>query len=414
MTVKKGLKTLVENNPDFSNQGLENAINEIKSLTAPSFVAKTFDLDTAITNNTVLTDSQKNDAKDTINNQPHLNIGRMLNDVVRHTDTILDGTIVFLQNPDTEDVATFLEILQTVQALQTMIPDLFGVSPAAKNRSVNDHLGSLNGVFTETTDSTTAPFVSIKAQVETLGRYTVSAYTDLANAIDDLKTFVDGVVSDSTDFQTSLDNRVNEVATQFTAVNTALGTDTLQTITRDQLISDRDRVVSQTNLETSNLSGIRTYVETLNDNISYTTLAESDDLRALMGRISQNSNWKAYFENYVKNANSLNPIFTTNTDSDKASVIEQVLIARGLPDVLDYLDIDAVLAKATRDERIDTAGFDRLTTTEAIGKCCEQLNLSTTGSVFDQSKILLDNLNQRDRDVIAGELDLNEDADTLD
>lgn len=414
MTVKKGLKTLVENNPDFGNQGLENAINEIKSLTAPSFVAKTFDLDTAITNNTVLTDSQKNDAKDTLNNQPHLNIGRMLNDVVRHTDTILDGTIVFLQNPDTEDVATFLEILQTVQALQTMIPDLFGVSPAAKNRSVNDHLGSLNGVFTETTDSTTAPFVSIKAQVEALGRYTVSAYTDLANAIDDLKTFVDGVVSDSTDFQTSLDNRVNEVATQFTAVNTALGTDTLQTITRDQLISDRDRVVSQTNLETSNLSGIRTYVETLNDNISYTTLAESDDLRALMGRISQNSNWKAYFENYVKNANSLNPIFTTNTDSDKASVIEQVLIARGLPDVLDYLDIDAVLAKATRDERIDTAGFDRLTTTEAIGKCCEQLNLSTTGSVFDQSKILLDNLNQRDRDVIAGELDLNEDADTLD
>jgi len=222
------------------------------------------------------------------------------------------------------------------------------------------------------------------------------------------------VVSDSTDFQTSLDNRVNEVATQFTAVNTALGTDTLQTITRDQLISDRDRVVSQTNLETSNLRGIRTYVETLNDNISYTTLADSDDLRALMGRISQNSNWKAYFENYVKNANSLNPIFTTNTDSDKASVIEQVLIARGLPDVLDYLDIDAVLAKATRDERIDTAGFDRLTTTEAIGKCCEQLNLSTTGSVFDQSKILLDNLNQRDRDVIAGELDLNEDADTLD
>ena len=32
MTVKKGLKTLVESTPNFSNQALENAINDIKNI----------------------------------------------------------------------------------------------------------------------------------------------------------------------------------------------------------------------------------------------------------------------------------------------------------------------------------------------------------------------------------------------
>ena len=32
MAVNKGLKTLAENTPDFSNQALENAINEIKNV----------------------------------------------------------------------------------------------------------------------------------------------------------------------------------------------------------------------------------------------------------------------------------------------------------------------------------------------------------------------------------------------
>ena len=32
MTVNKGLKTLVNSTPDFSNQALENAINDIKNI----------------------------------------------------------------------------------------------------------------------------------------------------------------------------------------------------------------------------------------------------------------------------------------------------------------------------------------------------------------------------------------------
>ena len=108
MTVKKGLSSLVNATPDFSNQALENAVNQLKI----GWVAKTFTLDTAIKNNSVLTTTQKNNARLTINNQPHLNIGRYINDALDHTGTILDGTIVHLANPDAEDPATFLEILR--------------------------------------------------------------------------------------------------------------------------------------------------------------------------------------------------------------------------------------------------------------------------------------------------------------
>ena len=161
MTVNKGLKALSSTTPDFSNQGLENAINELKI----GWVTKSFQLDSAIASNTVLTTSQKNDLKDTINNIAYLNVGRYLGDMVRHTNTQLDGTIVFLANPDIEDTADFLEILQTVQSLQTLIPSLYGVSADEKSRSVNDHLGILNNIFLETEDSSDPVFTSLKNSI---------------------------------------------------------------------------------------------------------------------------------------------------------------------------------------------------------------------------------------------------------
>ena len=62
--INKGLKSLSESSPNFSNQALENAINELKI----GWITKSINLDNAITNNSVLTSSQKNDVKDTINN----------------------------------------------------------------------------------------------------------------------------------------------------------------------------------------------------------------------------------------------------------------------------------------------------------------------------------------------------------
>ena len=87
MAVNKGLKSLVEATPNFSNQALENAINDIKNIDKDDgyqWIKSTFDMDTAIRDNTVLTTSQKNDAIETLNaSYPYLQIGLYLNDIIR-------------------------------------------------------------------------------------------------------------------------------------------------------------------------------------------------------------------------------------------------------------------------------------------------------------------------------------------
>ena len=74
-------------------------------------------------------------------------------------------------------------------------------------------------------------------------------------------------------------------------------------------------------------------------------------LRNIMIRVSQNTNWKQYFIDYEKNQADLNPIYTTSTDSDKSALIDQVLAASGLPDVLDAIDLEAVANKALSSSR---------------------------------------------------------------
>ena len=409
MTVNKGLSSLANKSPNFSNQGLENAVNELKI----GWVIKSFSLDQAINDNTVLTDSQKNDLKDLINNVPHLNVGRVLNDLIRHTNTIIDGTIVFLANPDTEDTADFLEILQTVQSIQTLIPSLYGVSAAEKSRSVNDHLGSLNNIFLETEDSSEPVFTTYKSAISFISNASLGTETALENAYDNLTAFLASVVADSTDFQQTLDTFGTAVATAHTNFNNALASEPYLT-KRTQLIDSREAVNVQVNLETSNLSGIRTFVESVTDYQSYIALAEDPDLRRLMTRISQTPEFVTYFENYVENFNAMNPVYNVSQDSDKATVIDQVLASSGLPDVLDFYDLQAVADKSQRDDRIDTKGYANLTVEQQITKSCEQVGLVVSGrSIYDQSERLLKNMNQHDRDKVAQSLDLNEDNNTL-
>jgi len=409
MTVNKGLSSLANSNPNFSNQGLENAINELKI----GWVIKGSQLDTDIQNNTVLTTSQKNDLKDTIHNVQYLNLGRVFGDLVRHTNTILDGTVVFLQNPDTEDTADFLEILQTVQSIQGLIPNIYGVSAAEKSRSVNDHLGTLNNIFSETEDSSTPVFTSLKESITLIADANLAQETALETAYDNLKNFINSVVADSTDFQQTLDTFATAVATAHTNFNTALNTEPYLT-KRTQLATDKEKITVQVALETANLSGIRTYVQSITDYQSYVGLADDNDLRKLMTRISQTPEWITYFENYLQNFNSLNPVYTTGPDSDKQSVIDAIYTNSGLPDVRDSLDIISVAAKAKRDSRIDTAGFDALTDAQIITKASEQLGITTANrTIYTQSESLLNNMNQHDRDEIARALDLNQSANTL-
>ena len=409
MTVNKGLLSLVESTPNFSNQALENAVETLKV----GWVIKSSQLDTAIQDNTVLTTSQKNDLKDDINNIAHLNLGRVLGDLVRHSATIIDATIIPLTDADNPTPATFLEILQQVQSIQGLVPELYGVPASDKKRSVNDHLGTLNNIFTQTSDSTAPVFTTLLESINFVVNGDLATETALETAYDNLKNFINGVVADSTDFQQTLDGFATAVATAHTNLNTALASEPYLTH-RNRLIETREAINVQVSLENSNLVGIESYVESLSNNISFSSLAEDTDLRILMATVAQDKNWQTYFENYDTEKSNLNPLYTTDTDSDKSSVIDQVLADSGLPDVTDPTDFDAVANKAKRDTRIDTANFDRFTVETQITKSCQQLGITTANRTIGAlAKTLLNNMNSQDRDNIANQLDLNESASTL-
>lgn len=409
MTVNKGLKSIAESSPDFSNQALENAITELKL----GWVLKSSDLDTAIQDNTVLTTSQKNDLKDDINNIAHLNMGRVLGDLIRHSASIVDGTIIPLDDATNPTSATFLDILQNVQSVQGLVPEIFGVPASEKSRSVNDHLGTLNNMFTKTEDSTAPVFTTLKESIQSLVNAELPTETALETAYDNLKNFINSVTDDSTDFQQTLDGFATAVATAHTNFNNALASEPYLTH-RNRLIEMREKINVQVALENTNLVGLDTYIDTLSNNISYSALAEDASLRGLMATVAQNKQWQTYFENYEEEKGNLNPIYNTDTDSDKSAVIDQVLADSGLPDVTDSTDFDAVASKARRDARIDTANFDRFTAEQIIEKSCVQLGITTANRTISAlSGSLLRNMNQHDRDTIASQLDLNESADTI-
>ena len=423
MPIKKGLTSLVNSTPNFSNQALENAINEIKAIDKDDghqFILSQFSVDAAIHDNTVLTTSQKNDILETLYaEQPHLHIGRYLSDVIRHTNTILDGTIVFLANPDTEDTASFLEILSTVQAIQNLIPDLYGVPASEKSRDVNDHLGTLNNKFLETEDSSAPVFTRLKEimqLIDTTSRAnTVSglnlAVTNVAVGNNNLTTFLNGLVADSTDFQQSLDNMVTLAANKYGTLQTRLSEIAGDPTT--DLIAIKEEINTQVALEKSNLAAIRTYTQTLNDVFTYTTLAENQETRELMTRIAQNPNWIAYFRDYEVNSAALNPVYELLPGETRSSAIDRLLADAGLPDVLDSVDLEAVAGKAKNDPRVDTKNFDRLTVEQQITNACKQLGISVENrTILNQSDSLLNNLNKQDRDAVEKALDLNSATDS--
>ena len=215
MTVNKGLLSLVENVPNFSNQALENAVDTLKV----GWVSKSSILDTNIQNNTVLTTTQKNDLKNDINNIAHLNMGRVLGDLLRHSASIIDATIVPVPADETQ-TETFLGILQNVQTVQGLIPELYGVTASDKSRTVNDHLGTLNNVFVTTEDSTAPVFTSLLESINFIVTANLATETALETAYDNLSNFINGVVGDSTDFQQTLDTFATAVATAHTGGRT--------------------------------------------------------------------------------------------------------------------------------------------------------------------------------------------------
>ena len=115
MTINQGLLSLVNSSPNFSNQALENAINVLKNISG-GFITKTFEVDTAIDDNTVLTTTQKNDVKATINARPYLNFGRYLNIWTPSVDEKKLDSTINIKNFTTKRLA----FKPTRKALSTM------------------------------------------------------------------------------------------------------------------------------------------------------------------------------------------------------------------------------------------------------------------------------------------------------
>ena len=410
MTVNKGFLSLVNSSPNFSNQALENSVNALKI----GWVAKSSTLDSVIATNAVLTTSQKTDLKSNINNVTHINLGRVFGDLIRHSATIIDATIIPLQDDVSNPTpSTFLEILQNVQTIQGLVPELFGVPASEKGRSVNDHLGTINNIFVDSPDSTKPVFTVLGEAIQAIVDADLATETALETAYTNLINFINGVVADSTDFQETLDNFATAVATAHTNLNNALAAEPLLTH-RNSLINMREKINVQITLENSNLVGIINYVDTLSNNIGFATLAEDATLRRLISKVAQNKNWQTYFEDYETNKNNLNSLYLTDTPSDNESLIDKVLADSGLPDVTDGSNFTAVANKAKRDSRIDTAGYDRLSVEKQIIDSCKQLGITTANrTILSLSNTLLRNMNQNDRNEIQKQLDLNESASTL-
>ena len=409
MTVNKGFLSLVNSSPNFSNQALENAVNSLKI----SWVDKSSTLDSVIATNAVLSTSQKTDLKSDVNNVSHINLGRVFGDLIRHSATIIDASIIPLDDASNPTPSTFLELLQNVQTIQGLIPELYGVPASDKGRSVNDHVGTINNIFVDTEDSTRPVFTVLQEAIQAIVDADLATETALETAYTNLINFINGLEADSTDFQQSLDTFATAVATAHTNFNDALASEPLLTY-RNSLVAMREKINVQVTLENSNLTGIINYIETLTNNIGFATLAEDATLRRLMSKVAQNKNWQTYFEDYETNKDNLNGLYDTDTPSDNESVIDQVLADSGLPDVTDSSDFESVAGKARRDARIDTAGYDRFSIEKQIIESCKQLGIATANRTLSSlSGTLLRNMNQHDRDEIQKELDLNQSANTL-
>lgn len=182
------------------------------------------------------------------------------------------------------------------------------------------------------------------------------------------------------------------------------------------MINARKTVVDQIALEVLNLGALDTYSTTLDNVNSYLTLTDDQDVRNLIVRNSTNTNFKSYFQQYATRNSNRNPLYEgVLDDSSEDTAINEILQLKGLPDVTDFLDLDAVAAKATRDDRLKTTvSFTGKNTEEIIILACDTLKINKeTKNINALSKTLLDNMNRHDRETIKTQLNLNQQIDTL-
>lgn len=402
MPVYQGLLSLSRQSPNFSNNALSSLLNQCNT----GFAAKTKLLIEKYSSDDVLTNSNKSDIVDSLDRQSYLNVGRYLIDLNTHTNKLLTGELGQIIQDDVQ--STFIDHLETVIGFINTIPTLYGNDADSINRGINGHFGTLAGAIDSNLQQVADDITFINSK--SLSQDT--AYqTALQNLIDYIDTLVDSTAFNSTTFQNLL-TAIDSAADNF---NTTLSSG-IYAERRTRLISNRSAIKDQIALEVSNLSTIIDYENSITNTISYSTLASQESSRTLLVRVSQNPAWKDYFEKYETRAAHDNPVYNnTQTDSSVVGILDMVLRMRGLPDVTDYVDLDSVARKALRDTRLQgKLGNSRKTTEQIIKEACELLSITVDyKDVYAQSKSLLSNMNENDREIVKQELDLHNQVNTL-
>lgn len=403
MAVLKGLKTLVNTSPNFSNQSVQNGITNCNT----GFIAKTRTLLTKTNSNTVLTNTQKTSIKNAINTNTYLNV-KYLDDLDQHTIKILDGSLGEQDpNDDRPNTGTFLQHLSEVQGFIVTIPTLYGVSADSLQRGIDGHFGTIAGKIDSKLET-------LNQTMNFLNQQSVSTDSAYQTALQNMSNLID-TLEDSTDLNLStFDSLVTAIITASNNFHTTLSTG-IYTQYYNNLVSVRDSIETQISLERSNLGSIFTYSDTLTTHNIYQSFASEKDIATLLSRLSQNPDWKKYFDDYETNSKYDNALYNNPaSDSSVNEIVESVMRLRGLPDVIDYTDVKSVSQKALKDVRIKSKISDSGKSTEQIiDDSIEILGLNVTGSIYSKSKVLLENMNNNDKEIIKNELALFQDVNTL-
>ena len=398
--IRQGLKSLAETSTNFSNQAVQDAIAEANI----GFVIKTKTLAELVDADEILTESQKSDINDSMEVQSYLNVGRYLTDLDDHTADMLLG----LLGEDIGGTGTFLEQLGMVDGIQGSYLYLYGEEAGTANRGVDDHFGSLRGILN-------VNLQSIKQAVATITSGSLAqdtAYQAATQAlIDYINTLADSTAFDESTFN-SLLSSLESAANNFNTILSAAA----YSAQKAKLVAARTAIKEQITLESTNLGSIKSYSTILNRYMSYQGLAENNRIREIIAKTAQSTAWRDYYENYQSRLDQLNAKYENSQgDSENASIIDNEMRIRGLPDVTDYTNLQAVADKASRDTRlITTVSFPGRSIAEVIRRSCEQLRINITGrDVYGQSQALLENMNNHDRDTIKLELENHQRANTL-
>ena len=411
MAVNKGLKTLADNTPNFSNASTKSLITAVVSEDSTlNFASRVYYLIRKAEASADITNAQRTDLNNSLDVQSHLNVGRYLYDLEQQTTNILNGSLGEA-DPTDGNTGTFLEHLSTVQTFVATIPSLYGVTADSLNKGLAGHFGTLSG----TVDSYMR---SLKEVVDRITSFTLAEDTAYQAAVQAVSDFIDTMDGSSVADISTYNALLSAMETAAGNFNTALTAGYLAA-DRTSLINIRTAINTQIALEQTNLGNITTYADSLSNISNYVGFADDADFRNLLIRSSQNADWKGYFENYATNLSYDNPLYKAFDDSATQALIDGVLTTRGLPDVTDYVDLEAVAAKATRDLRLSgqLAYAGIITETVAkdiIKKACQLLGLTVDNrDSYAQSKSLLENMTQYDRDTVQNELNSYNDVNTL-